>query len=260
MIRTGPLVALLALAISCAPAPSPEAQGSADHQPVVRSLSWPVSWLVERLAGDLVDHRCVLPAGEDAATWQPPGDLVAELARADLIVANGAGFEAWTATASLPASRLVDASRGIDLIERQARTHRHGPGGEHTHGAVDPHTFLDPGLLALEAVSVAAGLERVGADGATLDQRLAAVQADLRTLGAEWDLALAPLLTAPPVDADPDWAYLFARVGLRALPSSGSPPLGSEAIALIEHPSATGYDYMAQSRAAMEHISGDAHD
>lgn len=267
MTRTVPLLALLSLALSCTPAVDPafdragdSVEGAAERRPVVRSLSWPVSWLVERLAGDGIDHACVLPAGEDAFTWRPSGELVAQLASADLVVANGAGYEPWTETASLPMSRFVDSSRGLDLIERAAQTHRHGVQSEHTHGRLDPHTFLDPALFAEQARRVAAGLRGVVQEPAHLLPRLAALEADLDTLAHEWDAALGPFVETPPAGADPDWAYLFARLGIQALPSTGPPALGHSAISVIEEPSADGYDYLRQSRAAIAQLEGGAHE
>ena len=72
----------------------------------VHTLSFPVTWLTERIAGDAADVTCIHPAGEDPPSWRPTPDQIAGLAGVDLILAHGAGYEAWVATATLPAARL----------------------------------------------------------------------------------------------------------------------------------------------------------
>lgn len=277
MIRVGLLLALSSFVISCAPpveplVPDPVAASVlSKDQPVVRSLSWPVGWLVERLAEDEVDHQCVLPVGADPRAWRPSGELVNELLSADLIVANGAGYEVWTETASLANSRMVNASRGIGLIEHPGTVHNHGTGA-HSHGESDPYVFLDPALFSRQAVRVAAGLRTVTTDSEAIDRRLAELQAELVGLGVEWDAALEPLLATPPVGADKHWAYLFARVGVEvghadqpgqpgaSASVSGSPLFGRAPLTSIDRPGPAGYDYLAQSRAAIAQLSGAADD
>jgi len=279
LIRIVLLLGLSALVLSCAPAvdplvPDPVAVASAPatkDKPVVRSLSWPVSWLVERLAGDLVDHECVVPVGEDPRAWRPSGKLVNELVSADLIVANGAGYEVWTETASLASSRMVMASRGIGVIEHPGVVHNHGD-GSHSHGETDPFLFLDPALFSRQAVRVAAGLRTVLVDSAVIDDRLAALQAELVVLGREWDAVLEPLLVTPPVGANKHWAYLFARVGVEIVhaeqtghtsdsaPADASSLFDQAPLTSIERPAAAGYDYLVQSRAALAHLNGAVHE
>ena len=222
------------------------------RRPVVRSLSWPVGWLVDQLAGGAVDHLCILPAGADPAGWRPDGALVAELGTVDLIVANGAGYEGWVETASLPTARLIDTSRGLQLIEHASTTHSHGA-GEHSHGALDPHTFLDPTLFGRQATRVAAALKSVLADDAAIDARLTGLIASLEALGGEWDAALAPRSEEP---AHIDWSYLLARAGAEAS-GVGAPPLDGATIRGIEFPQPGGYDYLAQARLAIAAVTTD---
>jgi zinc transport system substrate-binding protein len=279
LIRVVLLFALSALLVSCASpveplVPDPVAVSGAPaskDKPVVRSLSWPVSWLVERLAGDLVDHECVVPVGEDPRAWKPSGELVNELLSADLIVANGAGYEVWTETASLASSRMVSASRGIGLIEHPGVVHSHGTGA-HSHGETDPFLFLDPALFSRQAARVAAGLRTVTVDSAVIDERLATLQAELVVLGGEWDAVLKPLLASPPSGADKHWAYLFARVGAEMVHAAqsghadhsehadASPLFDIALLTSIERPATASYDYLAQSRAALAKLNGAAHD
>jgi zinc transport system substrate-binding protein len=147
----------------------------------VVTTSYPVDWLVARLAGDRVNRRNILPPGEDAPFWEPAPETIVALAGADLIVANGAGFEAWMETANLPASGVVRSADGLELITTPGRTHSHGKEGAHSHAGIDPHTWGDPDLFYRQAERVQEALVRA-------DTTLAApTQAALRKLRADLD-------------------------------------------------------------------------
>ena len=182
----------------------------------VLTASWPVSSLAERLAPVDVPVRCALPAGEDPITWDPPREVVAGFQRATLVVLNGAGLEGWTEHASLPSSRTVDTSAalGSRLLEQSGTVHSHGPAGEHTHGGVDPHTFLDPTLLVPMAGALRDGLARAfPEDRAGIEERASALMEDLRALNEE-HLALAKALEGHRLVAShPAYDYLARTFG-----------------------------------------------
>ena len=122
-----PLILLLACAGGPAPVADPPPDAPAASAPLdVRALSFPAGWLVRRVGGERVAVTEVTPPGEDPPFWQPTGEVVAALGSASLLVANGAGYEAWTTTASLPAGRLVATADGLDLVTVAGATHSHG--------------------------------------------------------------------------------------------------------------------------------------
>jgi zinc transport system substrate-binding protein len=183
----------LALALSliaCGGQPQPDATRPAprDGPLVVRSLSAPAHWLVERVGDDQVQLTPVLPPGEDASHWRPDAALIAGLAQADLIVGNGAGWEGWVATATLPEDRLVLTADGLELVRTQTTTHSHSSGGSHSHGTVDPHSFGSPALFAQQATVLADRLGRADPVNApryqerasALGQELAAISTGYR--------------------------------------------------------------------------------
>lgn len=154
-LRTLTLLVLLA---GCSGDPQPPTQPVRQGPLDIRSLSFPAHWLVQRVGGEHVQLRPILPVGEDAPHWQPEAELIAGLAEADLIVANGAGFEAWVATATLPADKLVLTATSVDTINLASATHSHGTAGEHSHGEIDPHTWSSPADYAEQARTLATAL------------------------------------------------------------------------------------------------------
>ena len=131
----------------------------------VVSLSHPVGFLVDSLLQGLdknnVTHQNVLPGAEDAATWRPTTAQVIELQQADLLVANGLGYEPWMKTTALPSSIVLIAGGDLDAIQIPEKTHSHGKGGAHSHGKDLPTVWLNPTLMLVMADSIATRLQKV---------------------------------------------------------------------------------------------------
>jgi zinc transport system substrate-binding protein len=145
------LLSAVLLAVACAltacGSDAPEPQRPARAKPLVMTTFYPTTWMVERVAGDLVELRCPLPEDADPIFWQPDDATLTAYQQADLIVVNGAQFEKWVATASLPSSRVLDTSKSFAdrfIAFEGAIKHSHGAGGAHVHEGLDGHTWLDP--------------------------------------------------------------------------------------------------------------------
>ena len=280
------MILLSMLLISCSPPAAPPDTTSAPL--IIQTTSFPVDYLTRRLVGSHGAVTCILPPGEDPATWQPSGERVAALAEADLIFANGASLEAWMKTASLPERRVVRSADDLPLITRAGRTHSHGSQGMHSHAGTDPHTWADPSLYRQQAPVLHDALAQARPeDRADFDDALQAIDADLSALEADLGEALAPLVGVPLVSSHPAFDYLARRYTLTlhaldldpqqppspaalaelaehtgdgpALPLWESPPSASVKSAFppstqhiyvdpLEQPAGSVYDYIAQSR------------
>lgn len=216
------MLALLLTVLACTTEPEQGAdkssadavQAPAEKAKVITS-SYPAAWLVDRLAQGSVDHENILPAGEDPPFWSPSGEVVAKAQQADLVVLNGAGFEAWVKTASLREGRVVDSAQGVETISVQSKTHSHGKDGEHSHAGLDPHTWSDPVGFSQQAQAVHAALSKLpGADQGALDAALGTLQADLKSLDQELKAATEPLQGKPMAASHPAFNYLARRYGL----------------------------------------------
>jgi len=160
-----------------------------DGRPVVYTTFYPTTYFAERIAGDLAEVVCPLPEDADPIFWQPGDDVIRKYQLANLIVVNGAGFEKWVETASLPESIVVDTSASIpeEFIEYQnATTHSHGPEGEHAHEGIDGHTWLDPVNAQVQAGAIHAGLAALLPDHESeLKDRFEALNENLEELNTE---------------------------------------------------------------------------
>lgn len=202
---------------SSSPEPTEVAAVAVPEGPLeVRTASFPMDWLTERIAGDFVSRKRLLPAGEDAGRWQPSGVLVAGLAEVDLIVANGAGLEVWMNTASLPESRVLYTGDGADLIELAVSTHSHGD-GEHSHTQIDPHTWLDPMVLTHQAEAIRTSL--IIADPSHAQSYASAftvLEEELVALDRDMAEALGALKASKVATDHSGYNYLVRRYGLTA--------------------------------------------
>jgi len=208
-------LALLCVLAACGDEPgvaSPERVG----KPVVRTSFYPVTYFTERIAGDLVRVDCPLPADADPIFWHPDADAIRTYQEADLVVLNGAKFEKWALSVSLPENRVVrSADRFPDewITFEEASAHKHGPSGTtHTHEGVDGHTWMDPVLAKRQAAAIRDALKRLLPESAaSLDSRFDALAKDLD--------ALDELFRALPTEGrilvatHPAWNYPARRYG-----------------------------------------------
>ncbi len=206
---------LLLLALPACHPRVDQASVPAPRRPRVCTTSYPLFYFAQRLAGDRAEVLFPAPPNEDPVFWRPGRKVIRQYQQADLILLNGADFEKWVNTTSLPLASQADTSAGFKaewLMFPEVITHSHGPQGMHSHGNIDYNTWLDPLLAIRQAETAASALERLLPDGeAAIRQRgqelrrdLLALDQDLRDLSAR--LAGAPLLASHPV-----YAYLARR-------------------------------------------------
>ena len=183
--------------------------------PVIYTVNYPLTWMTQQLAGNAASVVFPAPAGVDPAFWQPDVDTALQYQRADLVLLNGANYAKWTASISLPSSRLLDTSASYrdQLIPVTAGPlHSHGPGGEHSHGELAFTTWLDLELAQQQMQAVAAALQRLlPAESAAIEQRRASLQQVLVDMDARLT-ALGRLLGNTPVlYSHPVYQYLQRR-------------------------------------------------
>lgn len=110
---------------------------------------------VEQVGGELVEVNTLIPRGADPHSWEPTPREARVLAQADLVVANGAGFDDWlfpvVKSAAGPNVPLVLASQGQEVLASGHEHHGHQGEGAH---AGDPHLWLS-------AVNAIAYVERI---------------------------------------------------------------------------------------------------
>ena len=171
--------------------------------------------VTSNVIGDLADVKVLMPAGADPHDFEPSARQLAELAEADLVIANGLGLEA-----GLEATLDQVAEDGVAVFEvgpelapiefGDAHDHDeadpdhdeadpdHDEEGteddDHAHGDLDPHVWLDPDRMASAAARI--GEEVASATGLPADEladRAAAYQEELLAADEEIQAMLAAI-------------------------------------------------------------------
>lgn len=227
---------LLALA-RCGPASSAEATSTLD--PSIAASFHPAAYVAARIASGLVPVRQITPPDADVASWKPDAATIEGLQRTKLTIVNGAGLERWTKAASLPEFRTLVLSRSIRdrLLTTREVAHSHGSGPAHVHRGIDPHTWMDPSLLAIQAKAVLEAMSRAWPEHELAFAKAHdALAADLAALDARL-ATLAPSLKGVVVMAShPTYGYLARRHGWTVIDIDLPPDVApaTEALAAID--------------------------
>ena len=175
------------------------------------TTSYPLAYVAQRLVGNRAEVVFPAPADVDPVFWVPDEAMVRRYQQADLILLNGAGGEKWTKTVTLPLAKTVDTAASLTnewLMFKEVITHSHGPQGAHSHGNIDFNTWLDPVMLARQAVVVESALRRLLPEtDAETCQRGAQLRDDLKKLDAQLSNLTVPALLA----SHPVYNYLAKR-------------------------------------------------
>jgi zinc transport system substrate-binding protein len=229
----------------------------------------PQKYFVERVGGDRVDVNVLVGAGQSPHTYEPTPRQLADLSGARLLFRVGVPFEDILMPkieSAFKGLTVVDTRKGIELIpmeshdenheaeeahghetEREGHageeTHagegRHGQKDEHSHeaGSPDPHIWLDPVRVKIQAQTICDSLSTIDPAGAPIYRRnLKSFQEDLDRLNALIGKALAPIKGKQIFVFHPAYGYFADRYGLEqeAVETGGKEPSAKQLAGLID--------------------------
>ena len=129
----------------------------------------PVAYLVERIGGDRVSVQSLLKPGDNPHTFEPrPRDII-EIHHADLYFSVGLPFERRI-TQKLEKLKLVRTEEGIPS---QSGVRSESTRGIHPSDDIledDPHIWLSPPLIRIQAKNILAGFEALDPSAAPFYQ------------------------------------------------------------------------------------------
>jgi len=211
----------------------------------------PQAWLVEQIGGPRVEVFTMVHPGDSHETYQPSDAQIARIRACAVWFRIGIPFESGRALQGMIAQgklRVVDTRAGIPLREMSAlergeegSDEDHARGGEehrhphHDHSGKDPHLWLSPRLLKIQARTIAKTLSELDpahqaeyeANLASLEQRLDGVDLEIRRVLEPWKGRMFLVF-------HPAWGYFADDYGLRqaAVEIEGKEPSDEEATAL----------------------------
>jgi len=145
------------LILGTTPTPSP------GGQQVFVSIQ-PQKYFVEQIGKEHVDVHVMLAPGASPATYEPKPRQMTALSRTGLYFAIGVPFEkVWLAkfASANPAMRIVPTDQGITKRRMSDVNHffNNNSNGHHDqHGRLDPHIWLAPPLVKIQARHILAAL------------------------------------------------------------------------------------------------------
>ena len=232
--RSGLLGGLLAVVAAALP-------GAAGEPLEVWVSIPPMLEIVGRVGGDRVHAQALLSPGASPHTFEPMPRQLAGLWEADLFLGIGVPFETplLAKIASMrPDLAVADCSREVELAPIDD-AHLDA----HPAERFDPHTWLDPVLVKVEAAAVRDELCRLSpADCAALDANLASYLADLEAAHRRIETMLAPYRGRTLLVFHPAYGYFARRYGLEqvAVEVGGKEPTPRQLGLLVEQAKASG--------------------
>lgn len=150
------LIFIAALAVGCSDSNDFTVEGKVN---VVTSF-YPLYDFVKKIGGEHVNVVNLVPVGVEPHDWSPKPRDMSNIAKADVFVYNGAGFEGWVddfldSLKKDSSLVVVEATHDVDLIEtgeheeeghdeEEGHEDEHANEEDHDHGNVDPHAWISP--------------------------------------------------------------------------------------------------------------------
>lgn len=179
----------------------------------------PQAYFVERIGGDFVDIGVLIGPGQSHEMFDPTPKDIALLSRSDVYFEAGLPFEQrLVERISGMASHFnaIDTKQGITLRSSDDQGHTHGASGEE---GPDPHTWLDPQLVKIEARHMCDALKQLDpAQAAIFEANYTAFARDLDRVDSTIAAILAPLAGRVIYVYHPAFGYFTDRYHLRQVP------------------------------------------
>ena len=178
--------------------------------------------LTEAVGGDLVEVESLTRGTQNFHEAEVRPSMMLKLRRADAVVENGLGLDAWADLAIEGANNpeiirggrgRIDVSRGIEVLEVPTTRVDRSLGDVHPQG--NPHFSLDPGLAPPITQNIADGLARVAPESrAIFEQNRKAFLSQLEQRMAQWTKTMEPVRGSRVVVFHPVYIYFLTRFGL----------------------------------------------
>jgi ABC-type Zn uptake system ZnuABC Zn-binding protein ZnuA len=174
-------VSILFLAVACHPAAKPSLQSDRPSLRVLAAESF-LADIAQHVAGERLTISILMPNGADPHTFEPTPRDVGKVAECDVLIINGAGFEAFLEAMLQNAGgqrQIIEASAGLtNRITQETGT-------QQTHSELDPHFWLNPNHVVHYVENIRDGLSQTDPAGAaTYAQNAADYIAQLQGLDA----------------------------------------------------------------------------
>ncbi len=215
---------------------------AAEPVPVFVSIP-PQSYFVQQIGKNLVDVHVLVEAGADPHTYEPKPQQMVALSKAVLYFAIGIEFETAKLakiTAVNPRMHVVHTDHGVMKLPIDAHGHHNmkdNRGEDHHQGSLDPHIWLSPPQVMLQARSILTALQAVDpAHRSAYEANYRAFILEIVDLDDQLRATFDGLKGSPFMVFHPSWGTFAHTYGLKQVPIEieGKSPKPAQLKDLIE--------------------------
>ncbi|PID76901.1 MAG: ABC transporter substrate-binding protein [Deltaproteobacteria bacterium] len=193
----------------------------------------PQKWLVEQIAGELVNTRVMVDKGQEPHGFEPTPGQLAALAKSSIYFTMNLPFEKMLLAKLNGRITTADTTEHIEFISFASH---HDKLHNHTEN-YDPHVWLSPVNLIIMAENMAKTLSRMdGENSQVYKQNLARLTEKLELLDTEIKKLLAPFVGRSFYTFHPSFGYFASRYHLvqKTVETEGKSPGPKDLASLIK--------------------------
>jgi zinc transport system substrate-binding protein len=205
----------------------------------------PQKYFLQQIGKQRVDVQVMVQPGASPATYEPRPRQMAAISRTHIYFAIGVPFEkTWLKkiAAANPDMQMVHTDSGILKIpmtanHTESEHHRQKDHQDHL-GELDPHIWLSPALVMIQARTILNALVEIDPDHrAVYEANTSVFVSKLAVLDADLKNIFAGKQGFQFMVFHPSWGYFASAYGLQQMPVEieGKDPKPAQLRALIEH-------------------------
>lgn len=185
----------------------------------------PQEYFLDKIGRGKVKVTVMVPPGANPAVYEPKPSQMMELAKTDLYFAIGVPYEtAWLPKiqASNPRMTIIHTDANVPQIPIDDHTHEDEDGNiiEHDHEGevMDPHIWLDPQLVKIQARNIADALKTADPENADFyEANYETFLVQIDDLDSQLRKTLEPYKGITFITFHPAWGYFAKAYGLNQM-------------------------------------------
>lgn len=205
----------------------------------------PQEYFVKKIGGDRVRVNVMVQSGSEPHTYEPKPQQLQALSQAEAYIGIGVPFEAgWMSRMAQanPQMLIVDSTEGIERLTMVAHDHGHDDHGhdevkESSETTLDPHVWLSPRLVKIQAENIYELLVKLDPQNqAEYQTNLNQFLAEIDQLDTKIKENLAGIKQRKFIVFHPAWGYFAQEYNLTQVPVEvgGQEPSAAELAQLIK--------------------------
>ena len=220
---------------------------NASKQELTVSIS-PQKYFVQKIVKDKFDINVMVKPGASPHTYEPKSSQMKSLSNSKIYFYTGVSFEnAWLDKFKLSAKNtiFVDTAVGIEKLAMEAHSHEgeehneHKDEAKHDHEneALDPHIWLDPILVKIQAKNIYDAIVKIDSQNSDFYKtNYEEFLKELDLLNNELETILKPYENRAFMVFHPSWGYFAKRYNLEqiSVEVEGKEPKPNELVELIK--------------------------